>query len=89
MNKSASIISQIEQIKIMEAKPSRLDNVETVFDMVLGDYAGVLDEKDEETLVKILKGMKEIASKFGIDYKKYDTDKLYIKYDDLVRDARG
>jgi hypothetical protein len=57
-------------------------DIETFFDMVLGDYLGTLveavDEEDqeEEVVDSFIKGVKKIAKKLQMDIKPYDVDGL-------------
>ena len=57
-------------------------DIETFFDMVLGDYLGTLVEaveegdQEEEVVDSFIKGVKKIAKKLQMDIKPYDVDDL-------------
>lgn len=64
-----------------------LTPLEQFFDMVIGDYLGVLEDsyddmnddeiKEQEKLVAGVKeGCRQAAKKCGINYKKFDVDDL-------------
>jgi hypothetical protein len=57
-------------------------DIETFFDMVLGDYLGTLAEaveegdQEEEVVDSFIRGAKKIANKLQINIHQYDVDSL-------------
>lgn len=72
-----TIAQKKDQVKEALMTPDPDPEIETVFDMVLGDYLGAVGQEWDDVLrQRFINGIKKLADLANIDVKKYDVDNL-------------